>query len=223
MVDPAPGSTAVAEPPAVPPVVTPPAAPPPVVTPPAVPPVTPPVTAPPVTPPAVPPVTPPVTPPAVPPTASFELKAPEGNLLTKEYVTQFQKDAIAAGLSKDEAQDLLDTQFRAVKDYDDRNKASVEQAKIQWTNESKAAADIGGDNFNKTAELSKRVVEKFDTNGEMAKLMTDSGFGNYHAVLRFLSKIGSAFSEDQLRPGNPSSGGSQKSREEILFGGTTPA
>lgn len=223
MTDPAPGSTAVAEPPVVPPV-TPPASTPPAVppvitpeTPPATPPATPPIT------PATPPVTPPVTPPAQPAAATFELKAPEGNLLTKEYVAQFQKDAIAAGLSKDEAQDLLDTQFKAVKDYEDRNKTSVEQAKLEWANQAKAATDIGGDNFNRTAELSKRVVEKFDTNGEMAKLMTDTGFGNYHAVLRFLSKIGAVFSEDQLRPGNPSSGGVQKSKEEILFGGTTPA
>lgn len=223
MVDTAPGSTAVAEPPVVPPVtplaVTPPVVPPvvPPETPPAVPPVVPPAT-----PPEIPPVAPPVTPPAGTPGA-YQLTPPEGNLLTKEYIAQFQKDAISAGLSKEEAQDFLDTQFKAVKQYEDRTKASVEQAKQDWANTSKAATDIGGDNFNRTSELSKRVVEKFDTNGEMAKLMTESGFGNYHAVLRFLSKIGAAFSEDQLRAGSPSSGGVQKSKEEILFGGTTPA
>jgi hypothetical protein len=152
----------------------------------------------------------------------FELEAPKDGLLTKEYVTQFQKDAIAAGLSKDEAKDLLDTQYRAVKEYDDRTKVSVEKAKQDWREMSKADKEIGGDNFNKTAELSRRVVEKFG-NEAFRKLLNESGFGNYPEVLRFLSKIGSAFSEDQLRAGSASSGGVQKSREEILFGGTTPA
>lgn len=219
MTDPAPGPTAVAEPPVPPPAPVSPAVPPPATPPPAVPPAVPPPVPPPV-PPATPPVTPSATPPSI--ATAFELAAPEGNLLTKEYVAQLQKDAIAAGLSKEEAQDLLDTQYRAVKDYDDRNKTAVEQAKQQWRDASKADAEIGGDNFNRTAELSRRVVEKFGNEG-FRKLLNESGFGSYPEVLRFLSKVGAAFSEDQLRPGNPSSGGSQKSREEILFGGTTPA
>ena len=196
-----------------PPVVTPPAAAPPPVTPPVTP-EAPPVVTPPVTPPVVPPVTPP------PSATTFELKAPEGNLLTKEYVSQFQKDALAAGLSKDEAQDLLDTQGRAVKDYEDRSKQSVEQAKDEWKKMSIADPEIGGDNLNKTTELSKRVVEKFG-NDAFKKLLNDTGFGNYPEVLRFLSKIGSVFSEDQLRPGSPSAGGTTKSREEILFANST--
>jgi len=152
----------------------------------------------------------------------FELETPKDGLLTKEYVTQFQKDAIAAGLSKDEAKDLLDTQYRAVKEFDVRTKSSVESAKQQWREMSKADPEIGGDKFNRTAELSKRVVDKFG-NDAFKKLLNDSGFGNYPEVLRFFSKVGAAFSEDQLRAGSASSGGVQKSREEILFGGTTPA
>lgn len=152
----------------------------------------------------------------------FELEVPKDGLLTKEYVTQFQKDAIAAGLSKDEAKDLLDTQHRAVQDFDSRTKASVEKAKEEWRNMSRADTEIGGDNFNKTAEISRRVVEKFG-NEAFRKLLNESGFGNYPEVLRFLSKVGSAFSEDQLKAGSPSSGGVQKSKEEILFGATTPA
>lgn len=216
MSDPTPGSTAVVEPPVVPPVVTPPAATPPVVTPPAAVVETPPV----VTPPVVPPVTPPVTPPSI--ATAFELAVPAGNLLTKEYVAQLQKDAIAAGLSKDEAQDLLDTQYKAVKDYSDRNNATVEQAKQQWKDASKADPEIGGDNFNKTAEISRRVVEKFG-NEAFRKLLNETGFGSYPEVLRFFSKVGAAFSEDQLRPGNPSSGGVTKSKEDILFATTTSA
>lgn len=205
-----------------------------VIEPPVVPPVTPPPVVPPVTPepPAAnpppvakvePPVVPAVTPPVATPPATFELKPPEGNLLTKEYVAQFQKDAITAGLSKDEAQDLLDTQYRAVKDYEDRNKQSIESAKSEWATQSKTAADIGGDNFSRTTEMSKRVLQAFDTNGEMAKLMDQTGFGNYHSVLRFLSKIGNVIGEDRLRPGSASSGGTTKSREEILFGATSPS
>jgi hypothetical protein len=151
----------------------------------------------------------------------FELEAPKDGLLTKEYVTQFQKDAIAAGLSKDEAKDLLDTQYRAVKEFDDRTKTSVETAKKQWREQSISDPEIGGDKLNRTLELSKRVVEKFGTPA-FNKLLNETGFGNYPEVLKFLSKVGSAFSEDQLRAGNASSGGVQKSREEILFGGTTP-
>ena len=156
-------------------------------------------------------------------TETDQLVAPVGTLMTKEYVAQFQKDAIEAGLSKDEAQDLLNTQVRAVKEYDDRSKQSIEAAKNEWLNQSKSAADIGGDNFNRTAEMSKRVVQAFDTNGEMAKLMADTGFGNYPTVLRFLNKVGSLVGEDRLRAGSSSSGGATKSKEEILFGGTTPA
>lgn len=222
MSEPAAGSTAVADPP-VPPPAEPPKEPSSIATEGA--------PKPPETPPAEPPK-PPEEPPKAPPKPAaaaeppkpevYELESPKDGLLTKEYVTQFQKDAIAAGLSKDEAKDLLDTQYRAVKEFDDRTKASVETAKREWRELSLADKEIGGDNFNKTAELSKRVVDKFG-NDAFKKLLNESGFGNYPEVLRFLSKIGAAFSEDQLRAGNASSGGVTKSREEILFGGTTPA
>ena len=214
MTEPTPGSTPSVEPPVVTPPVVPPAVVPPVVPPAAEPPV--------VTPPAAAPTVP--TPPAATPSiaTAFELEVPKDGLLTKEYVDRFQKDAIAAGLSKDEAKDLLDTQYRAVKDFQDRNNTSVEQAKQQWKDASRADPEIGGDNFNKTAELSRRVVEKFG-NEAFRKLLNETGFGNYPEVLRFFSKVGAAFSEDQLRPGSASSGGTTKSKEEILFGGTTPA
>lgn len=212
------GATAVIEPPVTPPVVTPPAAPPPVVTPPVVPPETPPVVAPPVTPPTVPP--PPNSPSSI--ATAFELEVPKDGLLTKDYVAQFQKDAIAAGLSKDEAKDLLDTQYRAVKNYSDRSNQSVETAKQQWKEASRADPEIGGENFNRTAELSRRVVDKFG-NDAFRKLLNETGFGNYPEVLRFFSKVGSAFSEDQLRPGSPSAGGATKSREDILFANSTSA
>lgn len=215
MNEPTSGSTAIVDPPVTPPVV------PPAVTPPVVPPVTtpetPPVVTPPVTPPAPLVVTPPVTPPV---SADIKLEVPKDGLLTKEYVDQFQKDAIAAGLSQDEAKDLLDTQYRAVKDYNDRSTKSLETEKERWKEMSKADPEIGGDNLNKTTELSKRVVDKFG-NDAFKKLLNDTGFGSYPEVLRFLSKVGNAFSEDNLRPGNPSSGGTQKSREEILFANST--
>ena len=122
MVDPVISPTAVADPPVVtPPVVTPPAAtPPPVVVP-----ETPPAATPPVTPPPAVPPTAPKTDEKPPITEADQLVAPVGTLMTKEYVAQFQKDAIEAGLSKDEAQDLLNTQVRDVKEYDDRSKQSI--------------------------------------------------------------------------------------------------
>lgn len=170
------------------------------VIPPVDPPATPPVT-PPVDPPADLPVTPPVDPPPVdtlpaePPPAdpppvdgirvvpkAAEYKLPDGappelgEFANKNDMTQIQLDATVR-------------QFGAIL----QGTKAAEQASLK--NAGDAHIKNWGENGKFKLTLAKRALQQNDPNGEMAKALDTSGYGNHPAVLDFLYTIGKSMEE----------------------------
>lgn len=203
------------------------------VTPPVVPPVTPPATPPVATPPADPkdvkPPTeskPPEAPkaPATPPT-EYELKLPEGSLLSAEDLAQTLKDAKAAGLTKEQAEAKLNLQNQTANQTADRVRAQQEKAfseqKIAWKNAVSKDVEMGGDKYNETVALASRAF-KATASLELQKIMDSTGLGSHPEYVRQMAKIGRMMAEDKLILGQVGAAPAPMAKEAVLYGKTTP-
>lgn len=119
-------------------------------------------------------------------------------------------------MTQPQAEALLERENKAVNAYVEQQ----EQQQKQWIESIKADQEIGGEAFQKNAELAKRVVDRFGTD-ELRKELTDSGYGNHPGLVRLLVRIGKAMSEDSLvRSG--SEGPGRKNPEDVLYPPTQP-
>lgn len=137
-------------------------------------------------------------PPATPPAAGdVALTRAEDALLSQEGVDAISLFAKENKLTQDAAEKLMGMQ-----------NASLEQAQVNlefaqakqsdtWAAETKADPVIGGEKLQEHAELARRVVNRFG-NAELRDYLNKSGLGNNVHVIKFLSQIGKASSDDTL-------------------------
>lgn len=138
----------------------------------------------------------------------YDLKKPEGSLLSDEHITGIAEFAKAQGLTNEKAQALLNRESQLQTEA--REAVVTEQAaqmtKLQegWITTASNDKEYGGAEFAKNAELAKRVLVKFGT-PEFNAILEDpkqGRFGNHPELLRVLVRIGKAMSEDQfISPG----------------------
>lgn len=145
----------------------------------------------------------------------YDLKLPEGSLLDPKSLEKIASRSKEQGLSNEEAQKDLERESAAYADFDTRQKEQVKQVQSAWVDTARADPEIGGEAFTQNVELSKRVVSRFFTDGFRSALES-TGLGNNPELLRGLTRIGKAMSEDQLViPKAPAA--AKKSTEEILY------
>ncbi len=146
----------------------------------------------------------------------YELKLPEDSQLDEAVLDRTAAYAKKRGLSNADAQELVDQQNQAVADH---LKASREIAD-GWVNEVKADKELGGDNFKKSSELAKRVVNRFGSDLFKTALI-DTGMGNHPELLRFCYNIGLEMGDDTLVIAGTTSSAPQKDKKayDVMYDG----
>lgn len=122
---------------------------------------------------------------------SFDLS--EDNVLPKEEIEKIVQFGKEQGFSKKQVQAAIDRE-------NDSISSKIEGLAVksdEWVKQISLDKELGGENFNKSAELAKRVVQKFGSE-ELKKILRDSYFGNHPEVIRIFSRIGKAMSADEL-------------------------
>lgn len=158
--------------------------------------------------PAAPSVPPAQTPPAEPPKSEpaspakivpekYDLKIPDGALITAADVERIAAFAKERGLSNEEAQAVLERDNANIVSYQENQRAQLEKLKTDWVEQVKSDKEIGGAVFNESIELSKRVIERFGSQ-ELKQQLDATGFGNHPELVRIFSKIGKAMGDDKL-------------------------
>lgn len=143
--------------------------------------------------------------------AEIELKVPDGSTLPKEAVDAVRAYAKGQNLGQGEAQAVLNYHNQQMVDFAARQQA--------WIKEAEADPEIGGAKLTENSEYARRFVERIDPSGGFAKLLKDSGYGNYLPVLRFLSDAGRMAGNDVLDVSSLQAPKTQKkSPEQVLFG-----
>ena len=150
----------------------------------------------------------------------YELKLPDGSLLEATEIEKIASFAKERGLSNDEAQAMLNDRNTLLESYAGKQKKVWETETGKWMDQSKADTEIGGDAFEKNAELAKRVVTRFGTPALMEGLNA-TGFGNHPELVRMMVRIGKAMDEDQLVLPGSKAPAAEKEMADVFYGGTT--
>lgn len=149
------------------------------------------------------------------------MKLPEGSPLSPEDLAAVKKQALEAKMTKEQAEGLIkerNTGALALKTSQDN---AFAQMKTQWKDSLDKDPEMGGEHLAETVLLSSRAFKSL-ASAEFQVQMEKTGFGNHPEFVRMMAKIGKLMGEDKLIRGNVEGAPVQKSKEEILFGKTTP-
>ena len=125
--------------------------------------------------------------------ADFDL--PEGFQMNSEYMAGLTSVLKELNVSQANAQKLIDFHVSQVQAGEGNRVDSLNQLKAEWLGDTKKDAEIGGDNFEQSANDARAAVEKFGT-PELKALLRDTGIGNNPEIIRVFSKIGKLMRED---------------------------
>jgi hypothetical protein len=144
-----------------------------------------------------------------------DLQLPPESTLTEESLEGIVSFAKEQGLSREQAQALVDRENNVFADHLDGLK---EQQLVQaegWMEEMQKDEVFGGDNLKVNAELARRALQKFGDERLLKDLET-ANLGNHPGLSRMLMRIGKAMSEDELIKGEVPV--KKKSYEELFYG-----
>lgn len=148
----------------------------------------------------------------------YDLKLPAGSLLDAQALERTATFAKENGLTNKEAQAILERESASIASYVESQREALAEKTKEWVETVKNDKEIGGEGFNKTVEMAKRVVDRYGSDS-LKQALNDSGLGNHPELVRFVARIGKAMTEDQLiLPGSQPAG--KKSPEETFYPST---
>jgi hypothetical protein len=136
--------------------------------------------------------------PAVKAPEKYDFKAPEGQALAPEVMSEFSKVAKEMDLSQDQAQKLVDS---VAPQMLQAQKAVFDKQVSDWTEAAKTDKEFGGEKLNENLAVAKKALETFGT-PELTKLLNDTGLGNNPEIIRAFYKAGKQISSASFVSGN---------------------
>lgn len=165
---------------------------------------------------------PPVDKPGVAPEAYTDFVVPEGVILPAEVAKDFGVLAKELSLSQSQAQRLVDFQSKQALAGAQAQAKAWEGLLNDRLAESKADPEVGGTHFDENIGSARKAIEAFGTPG-LQKYLNTSDAGSHVEIIRLLSKVGKAISEDTIHFGGKAPAGEQKDLAERLFPSAKPA
>ena len=141
----------------------------------------------------------------------------ESEELDPDVVNAFGEVAKELDLPQKDAQKVLDKVAPVIQE---KQAKAMEQAKIDWANDSQSDEEFGGENLNANLDIAKKSLEAFGSDS-LKSLLQETGFGNHPEIIRFMYRAGKAISEDSY-VGN-SQGATGKSNVPKDFNGIANA
>lgn len=153
---------------------------------------------------------------------AYELQMPEGAELDERAAPMVQDLFKKLGLSQEKANEVM----AALHEIDAVRQPTPEQEQAfyeeqaaslnsKWGEECRKLEGLGGDNFEKSAEVCSQVVSKFGTQ-ELRDFLAYSALGSHPEFFKFIHAIGSAMSQDTLEHGGAASKG-PRSPDKIMW------
>ena len=153
------------------------------------------------------------TPEPIKPEIKYELKLPEGSVLSENAIEKTVAYAKARGLSNADAQAHLEFSDEAVKGYVEGQKTALKAEGDAWLEELKRDKEFGGSDLAKNDELAVRYLEK--TAPDLKQALDNTGLGKYPPFFKLVVRMAKQAAEDKLIL--PSGQGVGKKSMEDLF------
>ncbi len=139
------------------------------------------------------------------PDGEITIELGEDSLLAKEDVQRLEKYSAENKLSTEKATEVLGLVEKGIEDHikrwdegeSDRNIQTVNEQGDKWKKATSEDKELGGENLKQTAALANRVINQYGS-PELKKALDVSGLGNHPELVRMLSRIGKAGSDDTL-------------------------
>lgn len=141
----------------------------------------------------------------------FELALAKDSLVDPKEAEAFAAFAKEKGLTKEQAQLLIDREAGARKTYVDGQIAKFQAQHVEWGKQIEADTEVGGAKLKESNELATRFIERFGEAGFVEELK-ESGFARHPKLFKLLARAGRAMAEDKLvngqttEPPKPSGG-----------------
>ena len=141
---------------------------------------------------------------------TYDLKLPEGSLLSAEAVQEVEARARAAGLSNEHAQMVLDAKESAVRAHVEKAQAEHDQRwQKEWPEAVKNDPEMGGEKYEATVRNAHKAMAKF-ASPALKRLLEATGYGNHPEMVRMMSSIAKVISEDVFEPAGGQAAGTKQ-------------
>lgn len=120
-------------------------------------------------------------------------------------------------MTQAQAESMLGQSDVAIARYVDKQATDELDLHESWAESVRNDKELGGDNLDKTLSLAKGVVDKYGTDGKLGTFLKESGLGNHPDMIRFLSQLGAATSDDKAVL-NGEGQVEEKSQADMLYG-----
>lgn len=149
----------------------------------------------------------------------YELKAPEGQTLDALSLDAFTPVFQELGLTQEQAQKLVDTQFQAIaKASEAANKKigdDIAAENAAWAKASREDKEFGGANFETNAKIANQALAAFGS-PELRTELLNSGYCNHPAFVRFFWNVGQKLGESTA-PTHGAPTATAKKAETVLY------
>lgn len=123
--------------------------------------------------------------------AYTDFTLPEGVQLDSALLEQAVPIFKELGLSKEQAQKLVDIQVKQAQSQTDAFNQQLET----WRTSAKNDKEYGGEGFDQNIALARAALNKVGT-PELKQLLNDSGVGDHPEVIRLMVRVGKMTAED---------------------------
>lgn len=73
----------------------------------------------------------------------------------------------------------------------------------QWRQDVAADPELGGDRLAASVARAQLALDRFDADGQIGRLLEQSGYGNHPAIIRFFNRMADGLMEDSLPQSRP--------------------
>ena len=145
-----------------------------------------------------------------------EFALPEGMAIDPEVSVELKSLAKELDLDQAQAQKVAELGAKMSQRWTQALQSQIDANSQAWVDAAKADTEIGGDKLPESLGLAKTVLDKFGS-PELRELLNASRLGNNPEVIRLLSKVGRAISDDsRVSTGTPPQSVSS-SKAKVLF------
>ena len=129
----------------------------------------------------------------------YELKLPEGSVISQAQVDSLSLVYKEKGLSNEQAQLALEQRSDAVAEFAKGQNTRYEETKSEWLEQCKSDKEFGGDDakLKESVSLANSVIKKYG-NKELREKLDLTGLGNHPELMRMMVKIGREMGPDKI-------------------------
>jgi len=146
---------------------------------------------------------------------TYEFNMPDGVELDEAKAADFSLMAKDASLTQAQADKFVSLYQKAQADGLEAQQEAWQDQLAAWRDEASSDKEIGGVKFQENIGLAKKGLDVFG-NDALKEALNTSGMGNHPEIIRMLTKIGTAVSDDSFVFGK-NAPQEKRSHADILF------